>query len=273
MQHIKLISSSFVKANRGQIRVTAAFIAFLVLFSLALAYNGTILERDHEDLNEVKQDVSNSLSENLEKNPETNEELVFEPETVDNVETHELEAVDSVDSKDSNSMSENSEKVDLEPVFPEVINSSEPRLIDTRESSEIEPENGMVNQSIPINVSEKVNQTIENISIPVNQTVNRIDSDLFGPELEIELTGEKKVVRGGNTAFEATVTNKRGIVRDVVLLWLLPDGTTQKSDCGNLDINQTCVSTIEFNPALVLSLGSASVDVKISYETWRESSG
>lgn len=228
--------------DSGQTRFVTLIIALVVLFGLALAYNATSeTSPETENFLENSQEPGTPLENTQEETTEESEPLVTKARDVG--------AEGPLPGEENTAKSSSRpEETEDNNTLPPVCNQTQ----DVDNFTGFEPET-------PVNRTENNSAN--------NQTVQ--DSDNKTPELTVEIIGDEKVIRGGNTLFQAVITNNGSTAKEVFVRWDVPEDfivvNEKGNSCGNLRANENCVSVIEIRPALVLSLGRFLLNVEISY--------
>lgn len=127
------------------------------------------------------------------------------------------------------------------------------------------------NQTETGNETETSETTNETETPPGTGEVIETGNETETPQLDIQLSYPPKITRGEIAEIKATITNSGTKAKKVLANWILPQNFeiisgSQTEDCGNLNAQESCISTISIQTSYSTSLGKNQIKIIASYE-------
>lgn len=118
------------------------------------------------------------------------------------------------------------------------------------------------------------NETAEEEQTENNGTIPSETEDITEtgiPQIDIQLSYPAKTTRGESVEVKATITNSGAKTKHLLVKWILPENFEIISgglieSCGNLDTEESCISTINVKTSVSTSLGKNEIKIEVGYE-------
>jgi len=286
--------------NKGGLQkiIAIIFVLFLILLvGMIFSSAQEIIENQGSNLIWKSEEIVEGISENIVKEVTEIEEVNFLEENEGEInnfcvnvicEDLSLECPDGFVVSCSNVCdSETGECSQCEPhcIGHEVILLEEPNEINSTPEENITIPINETNQTtlelltLPEDTNETDNnETIEDemgneIVVEENETSETpITGDVISEipaELNLEIFHQDKIIRGEILEIKAIITNPGSKVKNVEVIWILPEGfeliSKNQESCENLNTGESCELIIRVQTSLSTSLGKGEIKVIVSY--------